>query len=376
MKKIISFLLLAVMVFTSCVEEYNAELPEGETDLLVVEGTIISDSLCTFHLTKTYSLNNTSNQIPVVNNAFVRVSGSDGTVWKAIAGGQGSYSIPVGHLNANTEYQLEIEADGVTYTSTPQRPVSTENIKLSFTQNKPEENVQILVSTAPTNDAGTHYYKMYYEEDWEVITPYDPTYEYDPRTDKIVEMDYHKNRGWIHTNCNSIILASTINFSGNQLQEAKVYSAPIDDTRFTTMYASLVKVRSISQGEYEYEQIRAQISSEMGGLFTPQPSELPTNISSSDKQHKAIGYIGISSNVSQQRMFIYPRDVNSTYKQICDVLSDEDLAENTPKELYQKGYQIGNYEVFPTGKIEEWTKDKCVDARLLGATFYRPEFWP
>lgn len=114
----------------------------------------------------------------------------------------------------------------------------------------------------------------------------------------------------------------------------------------------------------------------MGGLFTPQPSELPTNISSSDKQHKAIGYIGISSNVSQQRMFIYPRDVNSTYKQICDVLSDEDLAENTPKELYQKGYQIGNYEVFPTGKIEEWTKDKCVDARLLGATFNRPKFWP
>lgn len=376
MKKIISFLLLAVMVFTSCVEEYNAELPEGETDLLVVEGTIISDSLCTFHLTKSFSLNDDNYTFPTVNGSAVRVEGSDGTSWSAINSGSGVYQIPVGHLLPDVKYNLVVEADGVTYNSTPMTPLETEEITLSYAQNKPEENVQILVSTTPTNDAGTHYYKMYYEEDWEVITPYDPTYEYDPRTDKIVEMDYHKNRGWIHTNCNSIILASTVNFSGNMLQEAKVYSAPIDDTRFTTMYASLVKVRSISQGEYEYEQIRAQISSEMGGLFTPQPSELPTNISSSDKQHKAIGYIGISSNVSQQRMFIYPRDVNSTYKQICDVLSDEDLAENTPKELYQKGYQIGNYEVFPTGKIEEWTKDKCVDARLLGATFYRPEFWP
>lgn len=40
----------------------------------------------------------------------------------------------------------------------------------------------------------------------------------------------------------------------------------------------------------------------MGGLFVPQPSELPSNIrcESSDKQ--AIGYVGVSLNVAEYRI--------------------------------------------------------------------------
>ena len=34
----------------SCVDEFNAQLPESESNLLVVEGNIISDSTCVFNL--------------------------------------------------------------------------------------------------------------------------------------------------------------------------------------------------------------------------------------------------------------------------------------------------------------------------------------
>ncbi len=36
-----------------------------------------------------------------------------------------------------------------------------------------------------------------------------------------------------------------------------------------------MKQRKISRGEYEYYQEKIKINEEMGGLFIPQPSELP-----------------------------------------------------------------------------------------------------
>ena len=37
-----------------------------------------------------------------------------------------------------------------------------------------------------------------------------------------------------------------------------------------------MKQRALSKGEFEYYENKVKLSEEMGGLFTPQPSELPT----------------------------------------------------------------------------------------------------
>ncbi|MBO5015927.1 MAG: DUF4249 family protein, partial [Bacteroidaceae bacterium] len=73
---VLSLCCLTVMI-CSCVEEFNAQLPEGDSNLLVVDGNIISDSTCVFTLTRSFSLNEEGipedyNQI----NADVCVKGS------------------------------------------------------------------------------------------------------------------------------------------------------------------------------------------------------------------------------------------------------------------------------------------------------------
>lgn len=57
-----------------------------------------------------------------------------------------------------------------------------------------------------------------------------------------------------------------------------LYSIKADNNRVFHHYSTLVKQRKISRGEYEYYQEKIKINEEMGGLFIPQPSELPTNI--------------------------------------------------------------------------------------------------
>lgn len=47
MKKIISIVGMLALLLGSCIEEFNAQLPEGEDNILVVDGSIIGDSLCT-----------------------------------------------------------------------------------------------------------------------------------------------------------------------------------------------------------------------------------------------------------------------------------------------------------------------------------------
>ena len=58
MKHIIATLgCLALLLFSSCVEEFNAQLPESDSNLLIVDGNIISDSTCVFTLSRSFSLN-------------------------------------------------------------------------------------------------------------------------------------------------------------------------------------------------------------------------------------------------------------------------------------------------------------------------------
>lgn len=47
----------------------------------------------------------------------------------------------------------------------------------------------------------------------------------------------------------------------------------------------------------------------MGGLFIPQPSELPTNIICNNSDKNVVGYVGVSMNVAKYRIFISADDI-------------------------------------------------------------------
>ena len=113
----------------------------------------------------------------------------------------------------------------------------------------------------------------------------------------------------------------------------------------------------------------------MGGLFTPQPSELPSNIRCNDGQSKAIGYIGVTLNAVQQRLFISSKEVGYRLSRVPRILKDEEVSEMGPDAatLYGKGFRILNYD--PMAGTIQWIERWGVDATTWGATFDKPDFW-
>ena len=69
---------------------------------------------------------------------------------------------------------------------------------------------------------------------------------------------------------------------------------PVNEDRFTVLYSIQVQQRALSKEGYEYYLNVQQQNEEMGGIFTPQPSEIQGNISK--KLYQACHRVGISKN--------------------------------------------------------------------------------
>ena len=159
-------LLVGVCMMSGCIEEYEADIPADDSDILVVEGSICASQKNTFILTRTMALN--SKESPQkVWGAHVSIHGSDGSEYVAVDTG-GNYTCEVGELSPDVEYYLRIEVDGEVYESEPQKPLRTEKIEdVRGMQITPDSHIDILVTpAAPLNPDEVNYYSWTYDETW------------------------------------------------------------------------------------------------------------------------------------------------------------------------------------------------------------------
>ena len=155
----------------------------------------------------------------------------------------------------------------------------------------------------------------------------------------------------------------------NRVKDKCLYSIEADDIRFSCYYSTIVKQRKISKGEYEYYQEKIKINEEMGGLFIPQPSELPTNIICNNSGKNVVGYVGVSMNVAKYRIFISADDI---YYRFPDGYCQEFRGwADSYMDLYVMGYAIA----YPLMVGYAWVSGGCTDVRYLGASLEKPSFW-
>ena len=106
----------------------------------------------------------------------------------------------------------------------------------------------------------------------------------------------------------TILVGNSRNYEGQHIRKLKLYDVDRADERVYYKYSGLIHQRTISKAEYEYDLARRQASSEMGGLFTPLPSALPSNIHCLTSKKHVIGFVGCSLNTSEYRFFLIPKD--------------------------------------------------------------------
>lgn len=377
--KHIALMCLTVLALQSCIEEYVAELPAEDTNLLVVEGTIISGERCTFYLSRTIPTNANNSGIHRTN-AKLTITGSDGFRLDVPQITTSSYSVNVPKLNDNVEYSLEIESDGDTYRSDPQKPFRCTPIEaVEYDQPESYGSINVLLTTAvPENPKEVQYYRWYYNEVWELRAKYKSKVKWDPaeKTGVPAENDY-LSVGWRYSTSREIIASSSAYYSNNQISKYALYRIPSYDHRLEAMYSTEIVQRSISKEEYEYENERRRISQDMGGLFTPQPSVLPSNVHCTTSSRRIIGYVGCSAGLQRKRIFIDPSNLETTVDKSCKAYYSYEDGFMGDEEMYKQGLLLFMWSTNPDGIVDSgWTTIGCLDVTHRGGTPDKPSFWP
>lgn len=371
-----------LFMLSGCIEEYNADVPSEDSDLLVVEGSICSSQLNKFILSRTQTINS-SNVPRMVTGAKVIVRGSDGSEYQTQAA-DGYYYCQIGALNPDVEYYLHIETNGEVYESEPQKPLRTEKIaEVNVLQDTPESNLDVLVTPdAPFDPDKVNYYSWTYDETWEVHPDYTTQIYFDTKTSSPVFDPYQfPARGWKNATGSTILVGTSVSYEGQHIRKIKLYDIDRGDERMYYKYSSLVHQRAISKAEYEYESARRQTSTEMGGLFTPLPSALPTNIHCLTSSKHVIGYVGCSLNTSEYRFFLKPKDysIDHPYRKDARLWLNDCDEQTCYRMVTKEGMYLCEWKderYKPGGTLQTaWAYDYQLDVRLKGATDVKPDFW-
>ena len=376
-------LLWGMGTLTGCIEKYDADIPSEETGLLVVEGTILPGKN-TFTLQRTGPLNSYFTYY-MEGNASVVVRGTDGSAYET-EDDNGTYTCYIDELKPDVQYYLHIEASGEVYESDPQTPLPTEKIaEVRGDQVTPHSNIDILVTPAePFDDSKINYYSWTYDETWEVHPEYNTFVYYDVDNRCCVKTNHllYPERGWKDEASTTIMVGSSTNYEGQHINQMKIYDIGYDSEKMYVRYSGLVHQRAISKAEYEYELARRQAGSEMGGLFTPQPSALPTNIHCLTSKKHVIGFVGCALNTSEYRFFLEPKDysiyhpIDKDKRRWVEAPSADECVE-----LVKNGLHLCEWDdtyMSPEGVPilqTAWAYEYLLDVRLRGAYIEEPDFW-
>jgi len=372
-------LIVGICMLSGCIEEFEAEIPTEDSDLLVVEGTICSGEMNMFILSRAQPVKS-SNTPQMVMGARVSVRGSDGSenIAQPI---NGYYSTWIGSLDPDVEYYLHIETDGDIYETEPQKPLRTEKIAdVRGVQNTPESNIDVLVTPdAPFETDKTHYYLWTCDETWEVHADYRTSVYFDTETlEPVIDAFQFPWRGWKNATSSTIMVGASLNYEEQHIRRLKMYDIDRGDERMFHRYSGLVHQRAISKAEYEYELARRQAYSEMGGLFTPQPSALPTNIRCLTSNKHVIGFVGCSLNTSEYRFFLNPIDFSIYHSPQEDArLWLVDPSKIDCYLLVEKGMFLCEWKTSGIdGSLQTaWAFEDQLDVRYKGAYIEEPDFW-
>ena len=388
-------LLIFALSLSACITEYHAVLSKN-TRVLFVDGSIVENTEATFYITQSFPLNVVG--VPdeaFVNDAVLRIIDSNGNRSEpAVSLGRGRYQIWIGELDANVAYGIRIEHNGEIYESTLLRPLVTPEIdSISWRQND-DETISFHVST--TDDAGdVRFFMWNYVEDWEIRAFMPTSIFFNPRHVEqmaepfYVDWSFPFEACWVNHISDRFLMGSTEALSENRLINHQLFEHGAEDNRFSVRYSVLVTQRAISQAAYEYfENLRKQ-NEEMGGLFTPQPTEILGNIrSTTNPARRVLGYVEAVKSISQKRIFVDRSELSRpTIHRFCDPLFN--VYRPPPPLLrlprpdqyfdyFNRGYRPSkiNMEEYPAVVIPmEWALKECTDCREMGGTLNRPDFW-
>ncbi|MGN6195170.1 MAG: DUF4249 domain-containing protein [Ginsengibacter sp.] len=370
------FLIFSFATFLQeCKSPYFPPIPPKQTNYLVVEGYITSDSPTVIKLSRTHVVSqyDTAHIIPEIN-ATVVVGDDQGNSYPLREDTAGVYVMDPVFLPASFKYRLHIftsnhkeyQSAFVPFETSP--PITGTDWSLKY------DGVQMYVSTKDESNE-SHYYRWVYRETWEYHTPYTSGFEYDPVSNQVFPRIHPAHICWVTGNSSTIVLGSSAARKDNILHNNLVFF-PEHDERLSVLYSTLITQYQLDSAAYNFWKTMQNNTENIGTLFDAQPHELTGNIRClTDTAEKVIGYIG-AGNTSEYRGFIDNRSLPPTWNRPtdCTIMWIPDVPDTVAFYL-SVGY-IPLYEVYMNNlKGYDVTYKECGDCTFKGTTV-KPAFWP
>jgi len=397
---ILAFLLCACAA-VSCIYDFDPQI-DGEGGYMIVSGDLVIGTICSVNLNYSWSLVDTTateeERMKVLYGSRMHVEDSRGGRYENLGSYlDGVYSpiytssaarFDLREADPSLQYRLVIENEKGTYVSTWETALSPGTIdKLSYHINDAGTQMQILVSAHGDGTSGC-YYRWTVGETWEFHADVFSYYKFE-RTGSWPDYEYalvpylngeNTYYCWTSGQRTEIMTASTADLKEDRLIDHQLYTLGRSEERVSILYCAEVQQTRISEESYRYWETLNRNGYDVGGLFSPEPSELRGNVVNvDDPTETVLGYVDVQSVISD-RLFV---DNNETrfYRSARaplpapDTLSTMDEWINAMSLGMSPGNEILDEE---TGRIigYEWWPTRCVDCRMMGGSKNKPQWWP
>lgn len=379
--KLSIFLLISALMINGCITPFEPEGYDELENILVIEGDISTNEQTEIIISRSLKLNDISKR-NYIKGAVVWVENELGVKIPAnqvIVGTDVKYVANTIGIDVTKKYKLGIRLpDGKSYESDLVPVIISPAIdNIEFVTDSVNRKVTFCVNTHDATNS-THYYKWSYTEDWEFTSHQYSAFEYNPYTMKISEISsYAKNRFycWNKDVSKTIITTSTTHLSSDRVYRMPLVSMGPLDLRISVLYSIEVKQRALSREGYQYWETLRKNSDQVGGIFSPQPSEMKGNLKCiTNPEETVLGFIS-AGYVSKKRFFASKEEIGVYYNtHVCDIVIPEEFAPPVAwSTMFDTGYDIVSYS--PSENKSMWAPLSCVDCRVFG-TKNKPSFWP
>ena len=367
-------IVLLIFIHSGCRDNYNAELKDPDSSLLVVEGMLNAGQGATeIRLSQTSKLNDAVQWKPVLN-AVLTVESINGDIYSLAESGNGIYMHNQLPLVYGNEYRLRIKTQGAKeYVSDYVVARKSPDID-SITWKKDIEGLKIYVSTHDASN-DTRYYNWDFDETWEIRSFFTAEFEYIGGTTIIGAPNYFHYRCWLYDSSSTINLGTTAQLQQDVVSEKLLQFIPSGSDKLSFRYSILVKQQALSKGAYEYLQLMKRTTENIGTIFDPQPTELRGNIKCiTDPAENVIGYVN-ASGITEKRVFITSVETAWHFFQDCESIDVFNHPDSIRKWVPQ--YLPWGAQYTLSGAIEYYymAPDVCVDCEIRGGKLNMPSYW-
>lgn len=433
-KQIILSLLAASLTVFGCVYDYEPELPDIQDSFLVVDGDILAGMQSVFRFGRSMNIGQESNGDYYTTSTGTRwmesnlwdvyVEAEDGTIypsWYVIPGiilnppvvprpGDSldrvltevltemtldSYSraIDTRDLNPDVRCRLRIEyytyewadwevlkRDTLRYASEWLEVQRTSHLD-SVTTMIDEDLKTMHFNINTSGESSSRYYRWFARESWEYTAQLYAQYYYNPSTNEVLAYQDGENTYycWNTGTQGSIMTASSEGLAEDRLSQYELYGLDNTSQKIAYLYCVDMIQESLSADAWRYWKAMKSNTTDVGGLFSPQPSECYGNIFSLDDETEIVlGYVN-ASTVSICRRFVS----GDGFYRMTPVTDISSMPMPVDWHRYYYGFDYRPYVPTDMGGdtsdpfiYYEWMPRRCVDCQMRGGNKNKPSYWP